>query len=308
MSLTIRGLTQVIAVARCGSLSRAADELNITQPALSRTVNQIEERYGVQIFERTRTGMSLTPAGCEIVEEIKFIVRDVENLERGMRFRGKGELGIISYGVTPMLAKIILPHAGAQSLNQRPDVCSRVTIEQASALLEDLIWDRLEFVVCPIIGFSQFDELDFEMIGRFQSMHYVRADHPLTSRGRLRMEDMLGFPVVAPVEVSNQAHANGAGDFICDNYDILRHLALTSDAILFSGTNLTAQDIENGTLQKLEFEDFEYYDNEIFIVRRRGRSVSALATFVCNQIVAAFAAATAPERVAPLNLAAGALR
>lgn len=297
MSLSIRSLLQIVAVARYGSLSRAADELNITQPALSRTVSQIEERYGVQIFERTRTGMSPTPAGCEIIEEIKFIVRDVENLERGMRFRGKGELGIISYGVTPMLAKIILPYAGAQSLNQRPNVCSRVSIEQASALLDDLIWDRLEFVVCPIMVLPQFDELDFESIGRFQSMHYVRANHPLVSRGRLRMDDMFGFPIVAPVEVSNQAHANGAGDFICDNYDILRHLALTSDAILYSGTNLTAQDIENGILRKLEFEDFQYYDNEVFIVSRRGRAMSPLAAFVRNQIVVAFTTATMSERV-----------
>lgn len=294
MPLTVRSLTQIIAVAKYGSLSRAADELHITQPALSRTVSQIEVRYGVQIFERTRTGMTLTSAGREIIKEIKFIVRDVENLERGMRLRGKGELGIISYGVTPMLAKIILPHAGAQSLNQRPEVCSRVTIEQTSALLDDLTWDRLEFVVCPIIVPAQFDELDFVSIGRFQSMHYVRANHPLTSRSKLRMNDMLGYPVVAPVEVSNQPHANGAGDFICDNYDVLRHLAMTTDAILYSGTNLTAQDIENGILRKLEFEDFQYYDNEIFIVRRRDRAVSPLAAFVCDQIVTAFAAATAP--------------
>lgn|GEM_PF-6638630 len=225
---------------------------------------------------------------------------DLRHIEHATAERqALGELGIISYGVTPMLAKLILPHAGAQSLKQRPDVCSRVTIEQASTLLDDLIWDRLEFVVCPIIVPSQFNELDFERIGRFQSMHYVRANHPLTSRGRLRMDDMLGFPVVAAVEVSSQAHANGAGDFICDNYDILRHLALASDAILYSGTSLTAQDIEDGILRKLELEDFKYYDNEIFIARRRGRAVSPLATFVCNQIVAAFAAATLPEGVTP---------
>ena len=72
------------------------------------------------------------------------------------------------------------------------------------------------------------------------------------------MDDMFGFPVVAPVEVSSQARANGAGDFICDNYDILRDLALTSDAVLYSGTNLTAQDIQNGILRKLELEDFPH--------------------------------------------------
>lgn len=283
MALTMRSLRQVVAVADHGSLSRAADELNVTQPALSRTVNQIEGRYAVQIFERTRNGMVLTPAGKEVIEEIRLIVRDVQNLERGMRIRGEGELGTISYGVTPMLAKLILPGTGAQTLIKRPGVRSRVSIEQTATLVHELVWDRLEFIICPSILFEPSDELLFEEIGTFRTFYFVRPGHPLASERELRIEDLERYPVAAAVEQPRRPE-RGAGDFICDNYDILRQVILGSDAVLSSSQSLSAVDLEMGALKRLDFEDFEAHETEILMVRRKARTISPIARFVQAEI------------------------
>lgn len=56
-------------VAKCGSLTKAAEELYISQPAVSQSIKQLEEQLNVTLFKRTRRGMELTPEGGEVIIE-----------------------------------------------------------------------------------------------------------------------------------------------------------------------------------------------------------------------------------------------
>ena len=92
--MTIQQLQYVLEIARCGSASRAAKNLFLSQPNLSSAIKNLEQELGFPIFERTSAGMELTPAGSRLAKEASVIMEHLKgisdagkNTERACRFR-----------------------------------------------------------------------------------------------------------------------------------------------------------------------------------------------------------------------------
>lgn len=92
--MTIQQLQYVLEIARCGSASRAAKNLFLSQPNLSSAIKNLEQELGFPIFERTSAGMKLTPAGSRLAKEASVIMEHLKgisdagkNTERACRFR-----------------------------------------------------------------------------------------------------------------------------------------------------------------------------------------------------------------------------
>ena len=84
--MTIQQLQYVLEIARCGSASRAAKNLFLSQPNLSSAIKNLEQELGFPIFERTSAGMKLTPAGARLEKEASVIMGHL----KGMLDAGKG--------------------------------------------------------------------------------------------------------------------------------------------------------------------------------------------------------------------------
>src|SRR5213593_1327258 len=95
-------LRHIVAVADTGSFSRAAEDVRITQPALSRSIATFEQQYGVRLFDRGRGGVSSTPAGSLVIEQARSMLSAATDLERSMRLFGKGEAGRVAFGLGPL--------------------------------------------------------------------------------------------------------------------------------------------------------------------------------------------------------------
>ena len=104
MDISISKLQQLQAIARPGSISKAALELNISQPALSRSVAALEERYGFQVFNRLGHGVQLTAAGAQVLELAQPLLRNMRSFDKNLREIGLGHAGVISIGFAPLLA------------------------------------------------------------------------------------------------------------------------------------------------------------------------------------------------------------
>src|SRR6516162_8397322 len=102
-------LRHIVAVARIGSFSRAAEEMHLTQPALSRSIAGFEAYHGVRLFDRVRSGVTLTASGKLVVEQARAILSATGDLERNLRHYSKGEAGRIEVGLGPLLASLLLP-------------------------------------------------------------------------------------------------------------------------------------------------------------------------------------------------------
>src|SRR5262249_54426876 len=102
--MEIRSLRHVAALARLRSFTKAADELGLTQPTLSRSIQGIERAAKVRLFDRDRGGARLTPVGRFFAERAVSLLRDADDLERLMERVAGGSEGEVAFGMAPLLA------------------------------------------------------------------------------------------------------------------------------------------------------------------------------------------------------------
>lgn len=110
MKMTIRQLRYLIAVADEGHFGRAAAQVNVSQPALSVQIRELEAGLGVRLLDRGAREALLTPAGHEIVRRARRILDEVREIEQVARWRD-GLAGRLRLGVIPTVAPYLLPLA-----------------------------------------------------------------------------------------------------------------------------------------------------------------------------------------------------
>ena len=143
---TLRQFDVFAAVARTQSLTRAAEEVHLTQPAVSMQLKQLEELVGLPLVEPAGRGIRLTEAGREFAGHVEELLERVEHLEelaarwRGVR-RGRVRLGVVT------TAKYFVPRLLAHFLNSHPGVDFRMSIHNREQVLEELRANTLDFVI-----------------------------------------------------------------------------------------------------------------------------------------------------------------
>lgn len=138
-----RQLEAVVAVAEAGSVHAASRRLNIPQPAVSRLVAATEQTLGVALFERSRAGTRVTPAGERVVKQIAFALHSLQNVSEA----AKEPEPVVRLGCIPRVMHVLIPHL--LSLLDKGDAgfTLTVTVGTSSELLEDLENAKLDFII-----------------------------------------------------------------------------------------------------------------------------------------------------------------
>ncbi|HLO78200.1 MAG TPA: LysR family transcriptional regulator, partial [Magnetospirillum sp.] len=142
--ITLRQLQCLAAVADLLHFRRAAERLNLSQPALSAQVAQLEEHLGALLVERTRRRVLLTPVGREVVERARVILRDVADLEELARQAQAPLSGTLRLGVLRTLGPYLLPHMLGAMRARYPDLKLYLREEPRAQLLADLAHGDLD--------------------------------------------------------------------------------------------------------------------------------------------------------------------
>lgn len=136
--MDLRQMRCVLAIAEAGSLMRAATRLGVAQPALTQTLNRVEQELGVRLFERTRRGTQLTEAGHAIVDDLRSAVAHGEAADARARAIGQGQAGRLVVGFVTHAVFQVLPRAMARLRAACPGVrvqlCEMSNAEQVQAL------------------------------------------------------------------------------------------------------------------------------------------------------------------------------
>src|ERR1700722_6287141 len=106
---SLRQLQYAVAVAEELSFRRAAMRCNVSQPSLSGQIAQLEGALGVQLFERTRKRVLVTPAGQQLVERAKAALREADELVAASRRAGDPVAGAVCLGIIPTISPYLLP-------------------------------------------------------------------------------------------------------------------------------------------------------------------------------------------------------
>lgn len=139
----------VLKVAATGSITRAADELYMTQPALSHYISRLEKEEGFRIFDRSTTPLTLTYAGEKYVETIRRILELNDALSAELSDIRKYRSGRLTVGIPPLRGAVLLPRVIPEFLRIYPGIEIRTLEKSASDLKSDLLKGSADFIILP---------------------------------------------------------------------------------------------------------------------------------------------------------------
>ena len=186
--MEFRHLRSFLAVAETGHVGRAAVKLHISQPPLTRHIQQLEEALGVKLFDRTARGMVLTAAGQQFVAEARNILElSAQAVERAT-LAGRGEIGRIDIGIFGSAVFDQIPRILQAFRHDLPGVCIALHSMGRAEQIEALRQQRIS------IGFNRLlqAEADLEVELVQQEALYLAAmtDSPAFERHPLRLVDL----------------------------------------------------------------------------------------------------------------------
>ncbi|HEY2019978.1 pca operon transcription factor PcaQ [Paraburkholderia sp.] len=193
-----RHLQCFLAVAQFGSVQRAAGSLSITQPAVSKTVAELEAILGVKLFERGRHGAAPTREGQLFMPHASACV---SALRQGVDLLARAEgaaAATLEIGVLPTVAAVLVPPVLRQFAAQWPRVIVRLATGANPDLLERLKAGTIEFAIGRLADPERMVGLSFEQLFTEPLIAVVRAGHPLAQGPGLPATSLEQFPIVLP--------------------------------------------------------------------------------------------------------------
>ena len=284
MAVDLARLRHIVAVAANRSFTKAADELHITQPALSRSIAAFEARCGFRVFDRSRTGVVPTALGRTVIAEAASVLRAAQGLELNLHLYARGDAGQLAIGLGPLLASVVLPSLGAELLRTRPALRFRAAIGMPDRLVDDLLADHLEMVFANSWGLANIADLEVRPVGELPLAFVVRADHPLAGRVDVEADELASFPLASATELIAAGLTGKDAGFVCDNYHILRDLVLASDAVWLSSPALVAKEEHAERFGFVGVRKFGASTSSIAMITRMGRTLSPAANAVAGRV------------------------
>jgi DNA-binding transcriptional LysR family regulator len=190
--LHFKQLRLLVALADCGSLLRAAEQVGLTQPGASKSLREIESALGTELFVRTNRGLEPNDVGHCVIRYARLIQTDMAHLREEMAGILQGHGGRLSVG-TIMGAVPLVTETLSRLLEMRPALSIDIVEDTSARLLNLLDEGRLDLAVCRT-SISQRPYL-YESIDVHQEQLAVVANtrHPLASRTKLALSDLAAF-------------------------------------------------------------------------------------------------------------------
>ncbi|MES2184988.1 MAG: LysR family transcriptional regulator [Pseudomonadota bacterium] len=145
--MEFRSIRCFICVAELGSISRAAEQLGIVQPALTRHIKRLEEEFGTVLLTRLPRGVRLTAAGREFLEHCRRIEEEVTRAKHELTAQGSQPRGPIAFGASPTLGSVLMPAVVEQSMVEFPHLLLRVVESRSIKLHESLLTGALDLAI-----------------------------------------------------------------------------------------------------------------------------------------------------------------
>ena len=197
-------LRDIAAVAERGSLRGAARQLGIAQPAITRSIREVEQELGVALFERRAKGVILTPMGevflrraIAVQSELRHAREEIDQL-KGLT------TGHVSAAMSSVPHMALLPRALGPFVTRFPDVFIRITEGLFPAVEQGLKDGKIDFYVGPLPEATPDKEFAIEKLFDNTRLIFCRRGHPLAGARSLR--DLAGARwITTSVTVNNEA-------------------------------------------------------------------------------------------------------
>jgi LysR family transcriptional regulator, pca operon transcriptional activator len=264
--IKFRHLQCFLAVSQHRNLHRAADALSITQPAVSKTLKELEDILGVRLFERGRAGAVLTREAEIFFKHAQTSVSALEQAQLAMaHVRGMAS-PILRIGASPTLTGSFLPAVLLVLGERLPHLQVSLLTGTTAQLMMQLREGEFDLALCRHVEPEQMVGLSFEYLFIDPLVAVVRPGHPLLQTASVRPADVGAYTAVLPIKgsvnrqvVDKLIHDLGLGtptNFI-ENLSVTfgRIYTASSDAVWYVPWSAVTYDVAAGSLVRLPLPD-----------------------------------------------------
>lgn len=199
MKMSESHLIQLSAVVDAGSVSKGAASLGLSQPALSRSLAQLEARVGKPLFIRDRRPLQATPLGMQLAAHGRRMLVESRRAAEAVQSLLRGTRGLVRVGGVPFFMDAMISRIIAAFQNQHPDVDFQQSYGNLSEVGLALRADQLDLGIVPLSTSGEPEGLSFTAILAARNVVCCRTGHPLQRAKRLTTGDLGRYPWVAPL-------------------------------------------------------------------------------------------------------------
>jgi LysR family pca operon transcriptional activator len=266
--IKFRHLQTFVEVARQKSVMKASELLHVSQPAVTKTIRELEGVLGVEVFERDGRGIKITRYGEVFLKHAGAALTALRQGLDSVTQERIGDAPPIRIGALPTVSTRIMPRAMQLFLKENTWSRLKIVTGENAVLLEQLRVGDLDLVVGRLAGPEKMTGFSFEHLYSEQVVFAVRAGHPLLKARQSHFNALSDYTVLMPTRASiirpfveGLLIANGVPSLpnqietVSDSFG--RAFVRASDAIWIISAGVVASDIEDGALAVLPIDTSE---------------------------------------------------
>lgn len=257
----MRHLHTFVAVAQQGTLGRAAETLNLSQPALSKTLNELEQLTGTRLFERGRLGAQLTVPGEQFLTHAVKVLDALNTAGQALNRKEDASADVVRVGALPTAALGILPAAIGRFHQQQKSTSLQVATMNNTMLLAGLKSGEIDLGIGRMSDPELMGGLNYELLFLESLKLVVRPGHPLLQE-TITLSRVMEWPVVvspkgtvprqnAEALLQSQGCKMPAGCIETLSASLSRQLTVDYDYVWFVPSGAVKEDLRQATLVSL---------------------------------------------------------
>ena len=259
--IRLRHLHTFVAVAQHGTLGRAAETLNLSQPALSKTLNELEQLTGARLFERGRQGAQLTLPGEQFLTHAVRVLDAINTAGQSLHRKEGLNNDVVRVGALPTAALGILPSVIGQFHQQQKETTLQVATMSNPMILAGLKTGEIDIGIGRMSDPELMTGLNYELLFLESLKLVVRPNHPLLQEN-VTLSRVLEWPVVVSPEgtaprqhsdalVQSQGCKIPSGCIETLSASLSRQLTVEYDYVWFVPSGAVKDDLRHATLVAL---------------------------------------------------------
>lgn len=189
--MDIRQLKHFVGVATHGNFTRAAGDLNISQPALTRSVRLLEDSLGVALFVRTPQGVELTQHGDTFFRHAKLIINSIHTAQKEIHATKDGGWAEVRVGIASMFSNFLVPEAITKATLDNPNFSASVKVGLFEDMARHLSEGKIDLIVTTRDDTSDHREINFEALCDVSSVLVVGSTNPLAQQAEVELVDLV---------------------------------------------------------------------------------------------------------------------
>ncbi len=277
--MSIRHLRIFITVADCGKMSLAAEKLYITQPSVSQAIKEIEDYYGVKLFERLSKKLYITENGEYLLRYARHIIQSFDEMEMGLK--NKGQDICLRVGATVTVGSYMLNNIIDKIEEDNKDIYTKITINNTEVIQNMLLNSELDVAI--VEGVVTNKDLIKNTIYTDTLIIAVGKSHEFYNKDEISIVELIGKDVISREEGSgskkifeNILKENNIEinlKWSSTDTEAIKNAVIKGRGLAVFSSLAIGKEIKEGTLRKVSLKEMDMF-REIFVVYHKNKYIS----------------------------------